>query len=298
MQTTVCITREENSLMDRRTPKRLSPSSIDLWRQCPRRFAFHEGLIEADISRLAQRQQTYEQVLGLAVHAALERLMKVTPERRTPEVIQQTIEWTAANAARKASLDARTLAHLRHEADELVLKYLVADGAGAMPVAVERNFELRLTDGTAIRTRVDRLDRRGDADDEVAVTYEIVDYKTGRVQIDSRGLALETAPIVQLHAVSRATSVPVERVTWLYLRSGESVTWWPEEEDVEAATERLLKTLSTMRADCNYEPSPGAHCAYCPFKTICPANEKTADASTLGAHASGVVLPRRIGEAA
>jgi hypothetical protein len=89
---------------------------------------------------------------------------------------------------------------------------------------------------------------------------------------------------VQLLAVGRATGVPVERVTYLYLRAGEgtrkgdnsasrageSITWWPEDEDVEAATARLLDTVRQIQSDRDFDPSPGGHCSWCPYKPECP----------------------------
>jgi putative RecB family exonuclease len=227
---------------------------------------------------MPEQKQTYEQVLGSTVHAVLERLLKTKPESRTPEAIQITIESTVLRFGRKALFDQSTLEQLRSETDKLVLGYLATDGADAMPLALERMFELRLNDGTTIRTRVDRVDRRGAAGDDVSPSYEIVDYKTGRNQLEPGDLARETAPIVQLHAVGGATDGPVERVTWLYLRSGESVTWWPEEEDVEAATSHLLDTIRQIQADCDFDPSPGGHCAWCPFKRDCPEWTGSADA--------------------
>lgn len=96
MQTTVCIARRGEPVMERQFSKNLSTSSIDVWRQCPRRFACSQGLVEVSpvLVAASKQHQSYEQVLGTVVHRVLESLIKVEPQQRTPERIQRTIEWT------------------------------------------------------------------------------------------------------------------------------------------------------------------------------------------------------------
>jgi hypothetical protein len=76
--------------------------------------------------------------------------------------------------------------------------------------------------------------------------------------------------IVQLLAVTEASEAPVERVSWIYLRTGETINWWPEAEDVEFAAERLKKVLRRMHLDREFAPNADLHCSGCPFRPVCP----------------------------
>jgi len=237
----------------------LSPTSIDRYRVCPKRFYFQDVA-----GRKFDDVKSYEQLLGEAVHKALEQLLRL-PAAARKESVSRVVDQAALRfaAANRLSTDAHE--RLRDTALQLGEPYVSQLGTKTNTLRTEQAFQLRLSNGTVIKTRVDRID----ANDRGLL--EVVDYKTGRHQIDERDLAYETAPIVQLHAVGKASEIPVEEVTWVYLQSGESISWCPEAEDVEAATDRLIRVLRNMHAERSYEPNPGRHCSSCPFKTICPA---------------------------
>lgn len=242
-------------------PKHLSPTSIDRWRVCPRRFYFQ------DVKQLpVEEVYSYERTLGIVVHKALETLMRYQPSGRGDEAQARVVDWSLLRTCSTKAVDAEDLERLRTDGLRLVRRYFEEPSAqSAWPLKVETTFQLRLTNGTVIRTRVDRVDRNEHG------LLEIIDYKTGRNSIDEHDLAYETAPIVQLLAVSKASEIQVEKVTWIYLRRGESVSWWPEEDDVEAATDRLLSLLRKLHREQDFEPNPGGHCVSCPFSGICPA---------------------------
>ena len=47
-----------------------------------------------------------------------------------------------------------------------------------------------------------------------------------------------------------ATSeMPVERVSWVYLRTGETISWWPELEDVAEVTYAFAKYVARQEDD-------------------------------------------------
>jgi putative RecB family exonuclease len=248
------------SQRDMELPKRLSPTSIDRWRECPRRFFFQD--IER---RVFEDIKTYEQTLGEVVHKVLESLFRVPPERRNAEALERYLDWTLLRHAAAPALRKGNAERLRDEARTQLISFLETSAATGTALKVEQTFQLRLKGGRVIQTRVDRVDRAESG------LLRIIDYKTGREQIDERDLSQETAAIVQLLAVGKASDVPVEKVTWIYTRSGESITWWPEPDDVDAAVDRLTGVLQNMHRDREFEPNPGAHCAYCPFSSSCPA---------------------------
>ncbi|MFD5576166.1 UvrD-helicase domain-containing protein [Streptomyces pseudogriseolus] len=102
------------------------------------------------------------------------------------------------------------------------------------PFRVEAPFQLSIA-GRVVRGRIDAVYRHEDAEDGDAVTYEIVDWKTGRGR---------TADPLQLAvyrlAWAEQQGVPLESVTaaFLYVRTGEVVR--PERLPGRAELERLL----------------------------------------------------------
>jgi RecB family exonuclease len=253
-----------------RFPWKLSPSSIDLWRQCPRRAYFQE----VEQRPCDQVRRTFEQTLGEVVHDALEWLFRVEPALRSQDVLVERVGKSVPRLARRAELHEVDQKRLHDEALRQLLAFAESSDLTARPRKLEHQFQLRLTNGTIIKTRVDRVDR---ADSGV---LEVIDYKSGRNQLEERELAYETAPIVELLAISTASNIPVERVTWHYLRSGDRIDWWPEDDDVEAATDRLLRLVDRIQRDTDYEPNPGPQCIYCPFSAVCPAWSETGDEDT------------------
>jgi putative RecB family exonuclease len=264
----------------------LSPTSIDRYRACPRRF-YYQDVLRSTI----EERKSFEQVLGEAVHKGLEQLMRLPASSRDAEAAVRLADVASLRFAASNGYDNHEHEQLRDQCSTLVQRYVSSGDVSANVLKTERPFALTLSNGTVIKTRVDRIDRNARG------LLEVIDYKSGRSQLDQRDLAYETAPIVQMLAVGKASDVPVERITWVYLRSGESVSWWPEAEDVDAATERLISVLKDIHADETFEPNPGSQCSWCPFKSMCEAARTEADAIQLGS-ATTEQTPHELPEAA
>ncbi|AXI88654.1 ATP-dependent DNA helicase [Streptomyces sp. ETH9427] len=118
--------------------------------------------------------------------------------------------------------------------DELKEAFERTEYAHRTPYRVEAPFQLSIA-GRVVRGRIDAVYRHERAEDGDAVTYEIVDWKTGRGR---------TADPLQLAvyrlAWAEQQGVPLESVTaaFLYVRSGEVVR--PERLPGRAELERLL----------------------------------------------------------
>ncbi|MFC8842220.1 ATP-dependent helicase [Streptomyces griseoincarnatus] len=118
--------------------------------------------------------------------------------------------------------------------EELKEAFERTEYAHRTPYRVEAPFQLSIA-GRVVRGRIDAVYRHERAEDGDAVTYEIVDWKTGRGR---------TAEPLQLAvyrlAWAEQQGVPLESVTaaFLYVRSGEVVR--PERLPGRAELERLL----------------------------------------------------------
>jgi RecB family exonuclease len=206
---------------------------------------------------------TAPQVTGTAIHGALEVFFRCAPESRSPEILHQLFDRAWARQAARRGDSETPNAEIVGRARTLLDRFATSFDLAAVPIRVEQAFELRLHNRTSIRTRIDRIDawRSG---------VRIVDYKTGRNQVESADLPMETAIIVHLLAAEHA-GYRVERLSWLYLASGEEVYWEPEREDVSLAAERLLNMLRELRDDREFRPAPGPSCFGCPFRARCDA---------------------------
>jgi len=85
-----------------------------------------------------------------------------------------------------------------------------------------------LADGT-----LDRIDPFEDG-------LSVVDYKSGRRILDKDDLRDEPAAQVYLRATQAIFRRPVYRVRFCCLESQDEISWWPEQEDIPALTEKPL----------------------------------------------------------
>lgn len=239
-------------------PCDLSPSSLDRYRTCPRRFLWQ------DIERLPfEENPTAQQLIGIAVHKALEGLFRREPWQRSPEVLERLLgsAWSRVSAVHPLDSVAERDAALS-KARALLGRFAKTFDLSVKPLRIEQTLEVKLRNGTRIRTRVDRIDPLGGGG------VRAVDYKTGAFQLDSRDMPRDTACIIHLLAAEQA-GYRVERLSLLYLSTGEEIYWEPERDDVEFAGERLRDILRELRDDRDFAPVPGGACVVCPFRDRC-----------------------------
>jgi RecB family exonuclease len=242
-------------------PTRFSPSALSRFRRCAKQFYF------AHVERAEQHDQPNPLLAqGNALHAGLERFFGLRPEDRDPAVakLHQALrnQW-------RAHCKPNTFATVDQEIEfgqaalSLMTSFAHNFDTTAEPLAREQWLSTRLPNRAEIFGKVDRVDRFEDG-------LALLDYKTGRRQIEQEDLPGEPAAQVYLLAAEHEYRLPVRVVRYLYLSSGEDVRWYPEQEDVPSIAERLTAlTTSIIEAD-SFPASPGEHCRWCPFALRCP----------------------------
>ena len=241
-------------------PDRVSPAALSRFRLCEQQFFF------ADVERVPRREQPNPLLAqGNAIHAALERFFGLRPEDRDPaeKVLQQALrnQWRAyckpdTFATRNQEIEfgqgaLALLASFAHSFDTTI-----------EPLAREQWVSTRLPNGIELFGKIDRVDR---FEDGIAV----VDYKTGRYQIEQEDLPGEPAAQVYLLAAEHEFGLPVRCVRYLYLASGDDVRWYPEREDIPSIAERLIALTTAIEEGTAFPASPGEHCRWCPFALRC-----------------------------
>jgi RecB family exonuclease len=132
-------------------------------------------------------------------------------------------------------------------------------------IETERRFELQV--GSAkLAGRVDRIDRTGPD------TVAIVDYKTGkpRSQEDAdKSLQLSLYALAARETFGKRA----DRLIFHNLENNTPVYTTRNEAELEAAKLRVQEAAQGI-ARGEFPPNPKYHCAYCPYRNLCPATEK------------------------
>lgn len=240
-------------------PSRLSPAALSRFRVCERQF-FH-----VDVERLQRRSDPNLLLAqGNAIHAALERFFGLAPNERHPAeaVLQQALrsQWRSywkpkqfTNTDLEIEFGNKALAMLRAFPEQF--------DTTVEPLAREQWVQTVLPNGVELFGKADRIDAFEDG-------LDLVDYKTGRFQLDEDDLSDEPAAQVYALAGESTFGLPVRRVRYLYLASGDQISWWPERDDMAALGERLTELTDAIRVS-EFPASPGDHCRWCPAALHC-----------------------------
>jgi putative RecB family exonuclease len=251
-------------------PRRLSPSAITRYRICPRAAWFQ---YVAKVPRIEQPSPLL--VLGNAVHAALDKFFGLKPADREPadELLGRCLRavWRD-HRTQGAFLTRDEEADYGRQGLAMLSEFACRCDTSSVPISRERWVSTRLDNGVEIFGKVDRID---DAAGSMSKELDLIDYKTGRQQLEDQDLTGEPAAQVYLIAAERQYGRPVRRVSFNYLASGATATWEVERDDVEAIRGRLVEITSSIVTDRDFEPKPGEQCARCPFAHVCPDAGRT-----------------------
>ncbi len=260
----------------------LSPSRAADFKQCPLLYRFRA------IDRLPETPSRV-QVRGTVVHAVLERLFALPPDRRDPEAGRELVDpvWgdVLAGSPELAELFAGPedpeLAEWLDSARALVDAYFaLEDPRLVQPEACELLVEANLPGGDTegsqpllLRGYIDRLD--------VAPTGEIrvVDYKSGAAPRD----VFEAKARVQMKfyalVLLRIRGVVPRQLRLMYLADRQALSYTPDEGEL-VRFERTLAAIwsAILRAagSGDFRPSPSRMCGWCEHKPRCPAFGGTA----------------------
>lgn len=254
---------ELNAAAPRAIPRRVSPSALDRYRRCPRSFLL------CDVERWPRTEIPSPTLTQAnAIHHALERFFGLPRDDRTVEALHKALRWAWPQHRSSETFASREQEiEFGRSALEMLSNFYETFDTSAIPVARERWVSAELASGVAVFGKVDRVDECGDG-------LSVVDYKTGRHQIDSLDLRDESAVMVYVAGAEAVFGLPVSRVRFLYLASGEEAIWEPEREDIQEMRERLNGLLAQAACETDWAPWPGPHCRWCPVALRCDAREQ------------------------
>ncbi|MGH9019574.1 MAG: RecB family exonuclease [Acidimicrobiales bacterium] len=248
-------------------PAYLSPSRLQDFRACPRRFQ------HSAIERVRQ-PATYATAKGRLVHHVFEHLFALDAAERTIDaarglVADAVVAVLSDDVREEISCDETMLARLLSETEAILVTYFAMEDPGSVSA---EGVELRLTaqvDGVPLLGILDRLDR--DAEGNLVV----VDYKTG--SLPNRKYDSMTFANAELYAALCEAGLG-ERPTLirlLYVAHGESIerrvtdpVLRARREAAAAAWQRILRYY----AEGEFPATPSAStCRFCAYRDRCRA---------------------------
>lgn len=242
--------------------KRFSPSQLNSFLQCPRKYAFQY------VERVPiERVPSPHFVFGNAVHAALDALFSMPPGERSRELLQEAFRdaWRA-DPERVGAFDDRD-DERRWGLKGLDLLARVAaseEFATIAPRAVEDWAQVGIAGGRELFGRIDRIDDHPDGDGVV-----VIDYKTGKCRIAEDALGSEIQAQVYALAVRATLDVAVREVRFMFLEAGVERTWQPDDlEPIEAALTDLVDRIDATE---EFVPATSRLCGWCDYLDMCEA---------------------------
>lgn len=250
--------------MNGNLPKSLSPSSIDLYQQCPRRF-YHEKVV-GEYSPSGP-----EALLGTFVHAILEKLMEHPPGERTLETAKVCARevWPKTEKHgdfKRLRMTQQKRLEFRWDAWRSIETYFTMEDLRAVEVvATERKVKAEVA-GIPMSGIVDRLDREGE-------NLIVADYKNGKVPDpkyrDSKWRQLNYyANLIEVIE----GEVPTEG-RLIFTAHGQILTTKFTEDSMADARTVLTETWNGMHANHEsgaWEPKPQPLCGWCDAIEKCP----------------------------
>jgi DNA helicase-2/ATP-dependent DNA helicase PcrA len=238
----------------------LSASAIEIYEECPLRFKLER---EWNLPRDVPASLQY----GAAVHRILHTFydaQRYGREIGDDDLIEQfRSDLAFAGIADRYQYEL----YLRQGVEQLRQFFEWARSAEPPEVIeTERRFELQV--GSAkLAGRVDRIDRTGP--DSVA----IVDYKTGKPK--SQEDADKSLQLSLYALAARETwGKRADCLIFHNLENNTPVHTTRTDAELEAAKLRVQEASDGI-AQGKFAPKVGYHCAFCPYRNLCPATEKS-----------------------
>jgi len=269
---------------ERRMPSGLSPSSIDLYHQCPRKFEWEK--VDGNYGGTGEAA-----VKGTFVHRVLELLMQHDPDDRTPDMARLHMgeafnEMLVNDEFRSLSLPDDEVRDFRRDAWTSVRRYFEMEDPRSINVVSTEEYVEAEVEGVPLRGIIDRLEY--DMLDDLVVT----DYKNGKVPLPRyrapkmRQLNLYAA----LVEASRGERPVAGRL--VFTAFGEVIDTNFTDESVGAAVEDAMGVWAAAHDDYRdgeFAPNPGPLCGWCPVVAECAEGKKDilkrAKGGRLGDHA-------------
>ena len=129
-----------------------------------------------------------------------------------------------------------------------------------IPEYLEKNFSLKIGK-VMVSGRIDRIDKLKNG------TYEVIDYKTGRLKKESdlkKDLQLSLYALV----LKELFELSVGPLSLYFLEDNKKISTFRTEQDLKTLKEEIEKIADEIYQS-DFSPTPGFHCQFCDYSLIC-----------------------------
>lgn len=239
------------------TPRKLSYSQIDSYKTCPYKYKFRY-LYQLPSPIVHQTS------FGTSVHSTLnqfyKRLQKSAPVSK--DLLKEIYEnnWLGLGYQSKAHENKR-----KKSGWECLEKFYEQNSnPWIVPKYLEKGFTLKFGQ-VSFSGRIDRIDRLEDG------SFEVIDYKTGKLKSDTK---LEKNMQLSLYALACQTvlAIPLSKLSLYYIESGQKISVGRSKLKMDDFKDELSEIVEHMQ-NSEFEPTPGFVCKFCEYRLLCHAAE-------------------------
>lgn len=248
----------------RRLPSTLSPTSIALYEQCPKKFEYSK------IDKILE-PVTVQMLLGTFTHAVLEDLMQLPPSKRNKQEAKQiaTVKWeTFATSKEFLSLDIPSKV-FKVDIWRFIEGYFALENPfNVNVISTEQKIRVNLGD-VPIYGVIDRLEKKNN---KIVVT----DYKTGKVPYGQYKNVAFGQLFIYAAALAENNTV-VDKIQLLYIGGNSTTTASVTKVELDKIHQRVKTTWDNIQNDFKTEflTKKSKLCDWCSYKSICPAWNNT-----------------------
>ncbi|MGA9977386.1 MAG: ATP-dependent DNA helicase [Candidatus Sulfotelmatobacter sp.] len=238
---------------------RLSASAVDTYERCPLQFKLErDWRMPRDIPAAMQ--------YGAAMHRVLRTYYDSVRAAR-PKTDDGLIELLREDLASAGMQDRYQHELYEKQGVEQLRDFLEAHRTTPQPEVLhtEESFEIRFGE-TAVVGRIDRIDRAPDG------SVVILDYKTGKARTQEDADESLQLSIYAL-AAQEKWGYRVGSLAFHNLEGNVTVATRRSVLQLEDAKERVQAAAQGIAAG-DFRPKVDFHCAFCPYRNVCPAKEK------------------------
>jgi len=237
----------------------LSASAIEIYEECPLRFKLER---EWNLPREVSASLHY----GSAMHGVLRTFYDAQRFQREVKDEDLLEQFRSALAAAGIADRYQYELYLR-QGNEQLKQFLECARSENPPdvMETESRFELQVGSSKLVG-RLDRMDRTGPE------SVAIVDYKTGKPK--SQEDADESLQL-SLYALAAREKYGkrADRLIFHNLENNTAIATTRNDAQLEEAKLRVQKVADGIACG-EFAPKPQFHCAFCPYRNLCPATEK------------------------